>query len=250
MSTSASSSPSPLVQAAEALARAHHANYDPSHDIHHIQRVRLLALSIARSLSPPSSSPSSPPVDLLVVELAALCHDLLDAKYLPRGGSTAAADVLRPLWDLHGEGEGFGRDRQELVERVVENVSYSKEVKRVREGRQTPWHEECRELHCVHDADKLDAIGAFGILRCAAYSSHANRALYLPPPASNLALAPGAPAPEGNDSAIQHFHDKLFKLEGMMRTEKGRELARKRTESMRRFVEDVEREWAEAVGEV
>jgi hypothetical protein len=33
-----------------------------------------------------------------------------------------------------------------------------------------------------------------------------------------------------------------------MKTEKGKEMARRRTEYMRGFVEEVEREWEEAVG--
>ena len=29
----------------------------------------------------------------------------------------------------------------------------------MKEGTQTAWHDECLELHCVQDADKLDAMG-------------------------------------------------------------------------------------------
>ena len=62
----------PLVLAAESLARAHHSQYDPSHDWQHVARVRALSLSIANSLPVPP--------DLLVVNIAALFHDLLDRK--------------------------------------------------------------------------------------------------------------------------------------------------------------------------
>ncbi|GAA6017046.1 hypothetical protein JCM10207_001467 [Rhodosporidiobolus poonsookiae] len=230
----------PAVLAAESLARAHHAHYDPSHDFHHVHRVTLLALSIARSLPPPSS------LDLLVVHLSALLHDLLDKKYLPAGASASARDRFESLWAPFSQDE-LSDEQRRLVERVVENVSYSKEVRRIQNGEETEWHSECRELHCVQDADKLDAIGAFGIMRCSAYSAITSRPLYLPP--STSSASDPAAAPKTDDSAIAHFHDKLFRLEGMMKTPRGRELARKRTETMRRFVEDVEREWAEAVGE-
>ncbi|GAA6030358.1 hypothetical protein JCM8097_009069 [Rhodosporidiobolus ruineniae] len=253
MTSTTPSSSSRLVQAAESLARAHHERYDPSHDFHHVTRVRRQALAIARSLSSDSSSSSSEaPVDLLVVELAAFFHDLVDKKYLPAGADPAAQGVLEPFWaqeDAEGE---LSEQQRRLVERVVDNVSYSKEVRRIKAGEQTEWHLTCRELHCVQDADKLDAIGAFGIMRCAAYSAITSRPLYLPPPTTSSSqpspssTPTGTPAPPASDdSAIAHFHDKLFHLEGMMKTPLGRELAKKRTETMRRFVEDCEREWKE-----
>ncbi|GAA6002574.1 HD domain-containing protein [Rhodotorula paludigena] len=240
---------SSVVLAAEAVARAHHARYDPSHDFYHITRVRGLALVIARSLAPQQQP------DPVVVELAALFHDLLDKKYLPEPIPTAR-EHLAPFWDKHG-GTDVSDEQRRLVERIVENVSYSKEVKRIAAGQQTEWHLTCPELHCVQDADKLDAIGAFGIMRCAAFSAISNRPLYLPPTLAAAAPVNGSPSPSpaasapappssAGDSAIDHFHDKLFKLEGMMKTARGRELARRRTESMRRFVEDTEREWREA----
>lgn len=95
-------------------------------------------------------------------------------------------------------------------------------------------------------------------MRCAAYSAIANRPLFVPPPppaslATATATAPHASTPGNPPSteehcALDHFHAKLFKLEGMMKTRRGRELATRRTETMRRFVDDAEREWAEAVG--
>lgn len=303
---------------AEQLARKHHAQYDPSHDFLHVTRVRGLALSIARSL------PGHPRVDLVVVHLASLFHDLLDKKYLPRDQPVPSArEHLGPFWSAFSQDEVADEQRR-LVERVVENVSYSKEVKRIAEGGQAEWHLTCLELHwcarssrhsdsrerntdrssvfrrmwtstdalaptdSVQDADKLDAMGAFGasasrerlvrpgatlpqlrpvqctfsgrqrsrsltspgIMRCSAYSALTNRPLYLPPSPSPSS-APSAddavpPQQQQDDSAIAHFHDKLFRLESMIKTPRGRELAQKRAETLRRFVDETEREWREA----
>ena len=44
-------------------------------------------------------------------------------------------------------GDVISEERKRLVERVVESVSYSNEVKRLKEGKQTEWHETCLELH-------------------------------------------------------------------------------------------------------
>lgn len=71
-------------------------------------------------------------------------------------------------------------------------------------------------MSSVQDADKLDAIGAFGVLRCAAYSGATGVELY----ASATAAANATVASTGRkakSSAIDHFHEKLFKLEGMMK---------------------------------
>jgi uncharacterized protein len=126
-----------LIAHFQSVAQSHHQNYDPSHDYHHIQRVVSLSLLIARSLSPAP--------DTLVIHLAALAHDLIDAKYLPPGSSITAAEHLAEHW------KGFERvisaEQRGLVERVVDNVSYSKEVKRLKAGEETEWHRSCRELH-------------------------------------------------------------------------------------------------------
>lgn len=87
-------------------------------------------------------------------------------------------------------------------------------------------------------------------MRCSAYSALTNRPLYLPPSPSPSS-APSAddavpPQQQQDDSAIAHFHDKLFRLESMIKTPRGRELAQKRAETLRRFVDETEREWREA----
>ena len=132
-----------------------------------VRRVRRTALRLARSLS--GAAP-----DLLTVELSALLHDVLDKKYVPpssyghnpraffepffKRAAAAAATAL----DLRADG------RADVIVRIVENVSWSNEFRLRASGEWGPWHETCVELHCVQDADRLDAIGAFGECLCAA----------------------------------------------------------------------------------
>lgn len=94
-----------------------------------------------------------PRVDPLVVHLAALSHDLLDSKYLPKDDSASsviptAAEYLAAQGLYDGvSAVVFSEERRHLVGRIVDNVSFSKEKKRIAAGEVTTWHNECLELH-------------------------------------------------------------------------------------------------------
>ena len=124
-------------------------------------RVRKLALDLAKSMD--QRNP-----DYLVVEVAALLHDILDKKYRSPGDTDALArftpffNRVSPYVELHGSG------RAKKIVKIVENVSWSTEKLLRESGGWGLWHEECIELHCVQDADRLDAIGAFGAILCSA----------------------------------------------------------------------------------
>lgn len=214
-----------VIAAAEALMEETMKKYDPSHDAFHVNRVRRTALALAKS--------QIPQPDLLVVELAALLHDVLDKKYVSPAEAADPAAFFRPFFqsvsphlDLLGDG------RAQLVVRIVENVSWTTEKKLRAENKIEPWHELCVELHCVQDADRLDAIGAFGILRVAAYSSYVNRPLHTPPG-----------DPQAASSSIQHFHDKLLHIQERLKTPQGRELGAQRHQLMINFLGAVNDEY-------
>jgi uncharacterized protein len=134
-----------------------------------VERVRRTALAIAMHLS------KTQEVDLLIVELAALLHDVLDKKYVTAEQAADPYSFFLPLFQSLSVTLGYndsnapnlvadGRGR--TIARIIDNVSWTTEKKRRANGEWGEWHESCVELHCVQDADRLDAIGAFGWSYC------------------------------------------------------------------------------------
>lgn len=167
-------------------------HYDGSHDFHHIERVLNLAHTIQAS---------TPNTDRDTVTLSALLHDVGDKKYLKPGedSSRVVHDVLVSF--------GASPELAEKVQAICLGVSYSSEIKNP--AKVLELIKQYPELAVVQDADRLDAIGAVGIGRAFAFGGAKGRTL-------------------GN--TIDHFEEKLVRLEGMMKTEEGQKLAKKRTE--------------------
>ncbi|KAJ2715890.1 hypothetical protein H4R19_000951 [Coemansia spiralis] len=227
------------VAATERFVKEYMGRYDCSHDWHHVQRVVRQALALARA--------ETRPVDMLVVQLAALLHDVDDAKYQQDGGTPfSSARFL--------VGAGLDEARAGAVARIIDAVSFRKELlaeEQDRLGASRPedreWRRDCAELACVQDADRLDAIGAFGVLRCAAFSGARGRPLHDP---SDAAIADisyeqyvGERSGKGG-TAVAHFHEKLLRLASMMKTAAGRREAHRRHAFMGQFLEQLDAELA------
>ncbi|KAG0343219.1 hypothetical protein BG004_005432 [Podila humilis] len=215
----------------EALVKEQMAAYDPSHDWLHVDRVRRQALKIAKE-----ETLNGKAVDVELVELAALFHDIGDAKF-HKEGQPSGREVVMSFLSKHQYAKA------DEVAKIVENVSFRKELA----GIKNEWAENSIELHIVQDADKLDAIGAFGIMRCAAYSGYKNRPLYDPAETAQLNMTYEqyqAQTKANTGCAISHFHEKLFRLKDMMKTPSAIKMAQKRHDLMVYFVEQIEQEYS------
>jgi HD superfamily phosphodiesterase len=139
------------------------AERDLSHGLEHFLRVRDLAMELARETQQLGEK------EVLVLELSALSHDLLDHKYvIPERVEELRKDMLEALQAR----AGLSSQEALQVDLIASNVSLSKEL---RGELRTSELEDCCCLHLrnlVSDADKLDALGKRGLARLAQYQTH------------------------------------------------------------------------------
>lgn len=200
------------IQKLISLVKPYYKSPDPAHDWAHIGRVSRTAQELAAGL----------PINENCVVAAVYCHDLIN---LPKDhperkkASTLSAEEARPLL----KEAGFSEDEIALISQAVIEHSFSKGLK-----------PSSVEAQILQDADRLDALGAIGILRCAAVNTQMKSLFYDP-------FDPLAEERELDDSKymLDHYYVKLFKLPELMNTAKGKELAQTRVEFMKRFIKQL-----------
>jgi len=189
------------------------------HDWWHIYRVWQLSKRIAMTED----------VDIFVVELGALLHDIADSKFHDGDEEIGPRTARRFL-----ESSGVDADTVSHVERIVANISFKGEghVQAFRSP----------ELGVVQDADRLDAMGAIGIARTFNYGGYKNRSLYDPDISPNRNMT--REEYKQNDApTLNHFYEKLLLLRDRMNTVTGKSLAAERHAFMERFLEEFYKEW-------
>ena len=198
---------------------------ESGHDWFHVQRVYNNTLLIAREED----------VDLLVVCLGALLHDIADAKF-HGGDETVGPRKTRELLKTLGL-------KRAVIDHVVKIVRYIS-FKNTFSKSQKKFNS--RELQVVRDADRLDAIGAIGIARTFHYGGYRNRDIYNPdiPPNPKMSKAQYK---KSTGPTINHFYEKLLLLKDLMHTETGKKLAEERHEFMLQFLKQFYKEWGVAI---
>ncbi|HEY2582725.1 MAG TPA: HD domain-containing protein [Mucilaginibacter sp.] len=182
------------------------------HDWWHIHRVWNNAKLIAKT------EQANP----LVVELAALLHDIADSKFHDGDenlGPGKAGDFLRSV-DI---------DEQTIhhVQQIIRHISFKANFDR------TDFHS--IELDIVQDADRLDAIGAIGIARAFNYGGYKGTEIYNPEIKPKLDMTK-AEYKNSTAPTINHFYEKLLLLKDKMNTKTGNELAEQRHNFMLSFL--------------
>lgn len=201
-------------------------NAEGGHDWWHIYRVWQTAKTIAQT---PDTEGSVSDANLLVVELAALLHDIADAKFHNGDEEIGPKTARNFLNSLEIDGGIV-----EHVENIIRHISFK--------GGNFEKTFHSLELAIVQDADRLDAIGAIGIARTFNYGGFKNRPLYDPSVKPDLGMSKEA-YKSNNAPTINHFYEKLLLLKDRMNTEAGRRMAAQRHQFMEDFLAQFYAEW-------
>ncbi len=191
------------------------------HDWWHIYRVWKTARKIAETEE----------VDLLIVELGALMHDIADSKF--HGGDESigpqmAGEFLKTL--------NLPEETIVHVQEIIRHISF-------KGGKETQQFKS-PELDVVQDADRLDALGAIGIARTFNYGGHRNREIYNPEIKPDMNMNKEA-YKNSTAPTLNHFYEKLLLLKDRMNTKTGKEMALKRHNFMLTYLEEFYKEWEE-----
>ena len=181
-------------------------------------RVYRLAIEIAEQEN----------AEMLIVQLAALLHDVDDVKLSPETHEAKKNAV------------GFMKNNV-VDDKVIASVC--KIIDEVFFAGTDSFVPSTLEGKCVQDADRLDAIGAIGIARTFAYGGSKGRRIHDPniKPMTNMNKADYIQ--NHNSTSINHFYEKLLLLKDMMNTETEKKMAMHRQAVMEDFLEEFMAEW-------
>ncbi|AMC11109.1 phosphohydrolase [Lutibacter profundi] len=208
-----------IISNTETFVKATLKNAEGGHDWFHVLRVWNNSKLIAQHEN----------VDLFIVELGALLHDIADSKF-HNGDETIGPKIARAFLKSQLVKESIIIH----IENIITNISYK--------GGNFEQTFTSPELDVIQDADRLDAIGAIGIARTFNYGGFKNRPLYNPEIKPNLNLTKkeykNSEAP-----TINHFYEKLLLLKNNMNTETGKKIAEERHQYMETFLKQFFNEW-------
>ncbi len=208
-----------IISNTETFVKATLKNAEGGHDWFHILRVWNNSKLIAQHEN----------VNLFIVELGALLHDIADSKFYD-GDETIGPKIARKFL----ESQFVENSVIVHIENIISNISFK--------GGNFKQSFTSPELDVLQDADRLDAIGAVGIARCFNYGGFKNRQLYNPaiPPNLNMTKEEykNSKAP-----TINHFYEKLLLLKDKMNTRTGKKIAEERHQYMEAFLKQFFNEW-------
>lgn len=190
----------------------------PSHGWDHVNRVRNMALHIAREEGVE---------DLDAVQVAALLHDVARQEEDNSHGAVCHAV----------EGARKARvflEKMQCNEDFIHQVTHAVETHRYRASKRP----QTLVASCLFDADKLDSIGATGIGRAFLFAGELGAILHNPEAATD----PSA-SRSHVDTAYREYMVKLKHVKDAMLTPTGKKLARERHDFMEEYFDRLNREY-------
>ncbi len=188
---------------------------DPAHDFDHVMRVYTNAKKIVKKEK----------ANEKLVLSAALLHDVVSYPKSSKRSKFSSIDSAKKSKIILKK-YGFSEKEITIVSDAIKDHSFSQnKVPETLEGK------------ILQDADRLDALGAIGIARVFATSGSLNRPFYnIDDPFCTKRN------PDDDLWAIDHFFNKLLKLESLMNTRSGKIEAKKRTNVLQEFLKQLKDE--------
>jgi len=200
-----------VIQNIKSEAKKYFKGASGCHDWSHVERVKNLALKIGKKER----------ADLIVLEIAALLHDIGRKKEMKEKGNFCHAQ----------QGGKLARKilkKYVLKKEFVENVIYSIESHRFRNN----LIPETLEAKILYDADKLDSIGAIGIGRAFLFAGNAGSNCLYTGNEKNLAKIKKDHSFTNEDSALLEYEVKLKQIKNKILTNEGKKIAKSRHKYM------------------
>lgn len=163
-----------------------------------------------------------------IIYTAGFIHDTIDEKVCDN-----PQDVLIAISKLLKEMDFEAKEIENILY-TIQNMSFSHNIEK--------HHKLSIEGQYVQDADRIESLGAMGIARAFVYSGRHQDRIY-DPDIPVVELVDKKQYRHHKETTINHFYEKLFKLENLMNTPAGKKLAHSRTQYMKDFVDEFMHEW-------
>ena len=188
---------------------------DSAHDFDHIMRVYKNAQQIIKKEK----------VNETLVLSAVLLHDIASFPKSDKRSKNSSIESAKKAKTILKKYD-FTSDEITIVCDAISEHSFSqKKIPKTIEGK------------ILQDADRLDALGAIGIIRVFATGGSLRRPFYnLDDPFCKKRI------PNDKTWTLDHFFEKLLKLEFLMNTKSGKIEAKKRTKILKNFLKQLKHE--------
>ncbi len=188
---------------------------DPAHDFEHTIRVYKNAQKICKKEK----------ANEKLVLSAALLHDIVSYSKSDKRSKTSSIKSATKSKQIL-EKLNFSKEEIAIISDAIRDHSFSQnKIPKTLEGK------------ILQDADRLDALGAIGIARVFATGGSLKRPFYkIDDPFCKKRI------PDDKTWTVDHFFQKLLKLESLMNTKSGKAEAKKRTKIIKEFLNQLNQE--------
>jgi uncharacterized protein len=189
---------------------------DPAHDFDHIMRVYKNAQQLCKKEK----------ANEKLVLSSVLLHDIVSYPKSDKRSKFSSKESANKAREILSKMDDYSLSEIDVICDAILNHSYSR-------GK-TP---NSLEGKILQDADRLDAIGAIGIARVFAVGGSEKRPFYnLDDPFCKNRI------PDDKIWTLDHFYQKLLKLDALMNTKSAKIEAKRRTKILKSFILDLKKE--------